>query len=519
MVLLWLLWPFADKSFEIVPDKQKIKEKEAFLNAPVNHQEAKRPNIIILLADDLGKTDIPLYGNKVVQTPNINQLAKEGTTFTEGYVSAPICSPSRAGLLTGRYQQRFGYEFQPVNRYFSNRLERIILNKAFDLQELEFDSQNHVPDKQAIARQGLPDQEITIAELLKKNGYATAITGKWHLGFSPQFSPLKHGFDYFFGFNEAYAWYTDTANTVNVHHKGIMDSHIWETGNTGTSQKQRNGKSIYEKDFYTNAIAREATAFIDRNKQRPFLLYVPFNAPHTPFQASKVDVKKYQDRGVADLNKAVYYTLISGLDNAIGQILAKVKAEGLENNTLIFFLSDNGGATYTHATSNAPLRGGKMSLYEGGLNIPFIIKWTGHLPSGATFDRPVTSLDIFATAAAVSSSVLPANKYDGVNLVPYLTHRDTSAPHKILYWRAGQNKAIRKGDWKLVLNLKDNITALYNLHSDKVEQNNLAAKKPGIVAQLKQDLANWEATLQAPLWPSSGFYKNITDGKTDRFPL
>lgn len=196
VIIAWLFWPFANSSYKIVPDQQQIKDKEAFLAEPVI-DSANRPNIIILLADDLGKTDIPLYGNKIVKTPNIDSLARDGATFTEAYVSAPICSPSRAGLLTGRYQQRFGYEFQPVNRYLGNRFERLVVNHTFDLQELEFITNNSVPDKAAIAQQGLPEQEITIAELLKKKGYATAITGKWHQGFSAQFSPLKRGFDYF----------------------------------------------------------------------------------------------------------------------------------------------------------------------------------------------------------------------------------------------------------------------------------------------------------------------------------
>ncbi|MXV51895.1 sulfatase-like hydrolase/transferase [Pedobacter sp. HMF7647] len=518
--VLWLFWPFASESFAIIPDRKQIREKELFLSQKASSDPGyKQPNIIILLADDLGKTDIPLYGNQVVETPNIDKLASEGATFTEAYVTAPICSPSRAGLVTGRYQQRFGYEFQPANRYMKNRLERFYVNRNIDLQELEFKTQTSVPDSNAINQQGLPEQEITIADLLRKNGYATAVTGKWHLGFSPQFSPIKHGFDYFYGFDEAFSWYTDTATTINVHHKGIMDSHIWENGNSGTSQKQRNGKSISENEFYTFAIAREATHFIDQNKSKPFLLYVPFNAPHTPFQAIKKDIAKYQAKGVTDLNHAVYYSLISGLDSAVGKIQQKVTDLGLDDNTIFIFLSDNGGATYTHATTNAPLKGGKMSLYEGGINVPFVVKWKGHVAAGTQYKNPVTSLDIFATAAAASHSSLPQRSYDGVDLIPFLSGAKTGQPHEVLYWRAGKNKAVRKGDWKLVLNLNDNITALYNLANDKAEKINLAAKNPEKVKELKNDLTDWEKGLKNPLWPGTGYYKNFTDDKPDRFEI
>jgi arylsulfatase A-like enzyme len=368
----------------------------------------------------------------------------------------------------------------------------------------------------------LPLQEITLADLLKKYGYATGIIGKWHLGFSKEFLPLQRGFDYHYGFYEAFSWFADTVNKdiVNVRHKGIMDSFIWKNGGGGFSQKKRDTTDIEVKEFYTYALANEAGQFIEKNKNNPFFLYVPFNAPHTPFQALKAEVKKYTDKGI-DINKAVYYALISGLDSAVGQINHKIKELGLEENTLIFFLSDNGGATYTKATSNAPLKGGKMSLYEGGINVPFIIKWKGVIPAQTRSEQTILSTDIFATAISASGAALPTDRiYDGVNLIPYLTGKDSSAAHKLLYWRSAYNKAVRKGDWKLVLNLKDNITALYNLKEDKSETKNLSAQLPDKVNELKKELEAWEKGLVKPLWPSNGFYKNeLFDGKQDRFTL
>lgn len=331
--------------------------------------------------------------------------------------------------------------------------------------------------------------------------------------------PLQRGFDYHFGFYEAYTYFADSTKTVNVHHSGIMDSHIWETGHSGTASKRRNDQVIQVKEFYTDALAKEAVQFIEQNKDHPFFLYVPFNAPHTPFQAYQKDIDHYRAKGVTDLNKAVYYSLITGLDKAVGDINEKVKALNLEENTLIVFLSDNGGATYTHATDNAPLRGGKMSLYEGGVNVPFLLKWKGRVKPATVVDAPVSSLDIFATAAAASASALPKDRpYDGIDLVSALQRGKIDA-HPVLYWRSGGNRAIRKGDWKLVLNDTDHITALFNLKTDKPEHRNLAAANAGKVAELKKDLAEWEKGLIKPLWPGNGYYKNTFGGKIDRFSL
>lgn len=518
-IAAWLFWPLTSDAFNIDPDLEKITKKAEFLSTEVPSSDSPKPNIIVLVADDLGKTDLPIYGNKVVEAPNITALSQEGALFNEAYVTAPICSPSRAGLLTGRYQQRFGYELQPVNRYLSNHFLKLIV-PYMDLRELEFKEYSEVPDQKAIDQQGLPVGEITLADLLKKNGYTTGIIGKWHQGFSDQFLPLNRGFDYHYGFYEAFSLYDDTTKTENVHHPGVMDSHIWERGNQGPALKYRNNEVIKVEEFYTYALAREATQFIEKNKDKPFFLYVPFNAPHTPFQALKKDIEKYTAKGVKDLNKAVYYSLITGLDSAIGEIHQKVKTLGLEENTLIVFLSDNGGATYTDATQNAPLRGGKMSLYEGGINVPFVVKWKGKVKPGQVINEPITSLDIFATAAGISGSGLPNDReYDGVNLVSFLSQKDTNSPHPMLYWRSGANKAIRKGDWKLVLNLTDDIMALFNLKDDKSEKNNLASRENAKVQELKTDLANWEKKLVDPLWPGSGYYKNDFNGKLDRFSL
>ncbi len=521
--ITWLLWPYTSHEWDIVLNQEKRKAKEKFLSGQSSSDSVpNKPNIIVLFVDDLGKTDIPLYGNKIVRTPELDLLASEGVVLEEGYVSAPICSPSRAGLLTGRYQQRFGYEHQPVNRYVRNRFQRWLVNTFVDLQELEFAALNKVPAQESVELQGLPPEEITLADLLRKNGYKTAITGKWHLGFGDIFQPLNRGFDYHYGFYEAYSWFADTTNPdiVNARSRGIMDAHLWDNGRKGGAQIRRGNEIIDEKEYLTDKIAEEAVQYIEKNKDNPFFLYVPFNAPHTPLQALKSDVAKYEALGVTDKRKAVYYAMISRLDSAIGTIHKKVKELGLEENTLIVFLSDNGGATYTDVTDNAPLKGGKMSFYEGGVNVPFLFKWKGKIAPGSVYHKPVSSLDIFSTAAAIANASLPQDRlYDGVNLIPYLTGKDTSAPHQALYWRSGSNKAIRKGDWKLVLNEHDQVTALYHLASDKNETNNLAGKETKKVEELKKELSVWEQTLERPRWPSSGYFRFTFDGKPDRYTL
>ena len=246
------------------------------------------------------------------------------------------------------------------------------------------------------------------------------------------------------------------------------------------------------------------------------MLYVPFNAPHTPFQVTK----KYYDRfpRVEDENKRVYYAMISAMDDAVGAITGKIKEEGLEENTLIFFLSDNGGATYTRATTNHPLKGGKMSDFEGGLNIPYLAQWTGKIPEGITYRRPVSSLDIFITSAEMAGVNLPEDRtYDGVNLLPYLTGEVQNDPHEAVFWRAEYNKIIRKGDWKLIMNELSGYELLYNLEDDKTEKQNVASQYPEIVSDLKNDFSAWDRTLGRPLWPRIMDYEYTIDGETYTF--
>lgn len=508
ILAIFLFWPINTDGTLIKPDAKLLEGKKEFLSEKVPTDSSfKKPNIIILLADDLGKYDISLYGGKSTPTPQIDSLAASGVTFSDAYVSASICSPSRAGLITGRYQERFGHEFQPGDRYPKNNLEYYGFKYLINTNNWRLNDKINYPNEASIATQGLPQSEITFADLAKREGYATAIIGKWHLGHNKGFFPLDRGFDYHYGFYQAFSLYTpedDNPDIINHHHKDFTDKTIWGNGRVGIGQIRRDTTIIHNKEYLTETFADEAEAFIDKNKNKPFLLYVPFNAPHTPFQVRR----KYYDRfpNVKDENKRVYFAMISALDDAIGRIRAKVKKEGLEDNTLIFFASDNGGADYTFATTNAPLKGGKFSHFEGGINVPFALSWKGKIKPHTIYKTPVSTLDIFSTVAAAIHSDLPKDRvYDGVDLVS--TVNENKEAHKTLYWRSGDAKAIRSGDWKLIISGKTHEEWLYNLANDKSETTDLAQKNPAKVKELHLALQNWEKGLVKPLWPNLTHYE------------
>nr|WP_315245902.1 sulfatase-like hydrolase/transferase [uncultured Flavobacterium sp.] len=505
---VFLFWPINTDGTLIKPDEKLAEGKAAFLSQKdTSKTSEKKPNIIILLADDLGKYDISLYGGKSTPTPQIDSLAASGVTFTDGYVSSSICSPSRAGLLTGRYQERFGHEYQPGDRYPKNNLEYYAFKYLINTDSWRLNPKIEYPNDTSIATQGLPQSEITFADLAKKQGYNTGIIGKWHLGHTKGFFPLDRGFDYHYGFYQAFSLFApedDNPDIINHHHKDFTDKVIWGKGRVGIGKIRRDTTIVEEKAYLTEKFADEAEAFIDKNKTKPFLLYVPFNAPHTPFQVRK----KYYDRfpNVKDENKRVYFAMISALDDAIGRIRAKVKKEGLEENTLIIFASDNGGADYTFATTNAPLKGGKFSHFEGGINVPFALSWKGKIKPHTVYKTPVSSLDIFSTIAAVTHSGLPKDRvYDGVDLINIVNNNKIA--HQNLYWRSGDAKAIRSGDWKLIISGKTHERWLYDLSKDKSETTDLAQKNPAKVKELQTALKDWEKGLIKPLWPNLTYYE------------
>ena len=410
-----------------------------------------KPNILVIVADDLGYCGIGVQGCKDIPTPNIDALANNGVRFTDGYVSCPVCSPTRAGLMTGKYQQRFGHEFNPG------------------------------PGQQADPSFGLPLNETTLAERLKSLGYVTGMVGKWHLGFQSEMTPTKRGFDEFFGFLGGAHKYILGGRRANV-----------------MASIYRGTNPVTENEYLTDAFGREAVAFIEKHNNEPFFLYLPFNAVHAPLES----IQKYLDRfsSIQDPKRQLHAAMLSSMDDAIGKVMAKIREHKLEEDTLIFFFSDNGGPTPQTTSSNYPLRGYKGQVLEGGIRIPFIIQWKRHLPAGKVYTSPVISLDIHPTAfAAAGGKLSPDVKLDGVNLIPFIKGENNAIPHDQLTWRFGRQWAIRRGDWKLESNGRTG-PVLYNLAQDIEEKNDIALKRPEKVKQLQSSYDAWNAQLIDPRW-------------------
>jgi arylsulfatase A-like enzyme len=410
---------------------------------------AKNPNVLIFLCDDVGWGEFGFQGNKEIPTPNIDSIANNGVRFSQGYVAATYCSPTRAGLLTGRYPTRFGHEFNSVARL-----------------------------------SGLSLKETTMAERFHSLGYATCAIGKWHLGSAPEYRPMSRGFDEFFG---------TLANTPFFHPTQFVDSRI-----------SPDVQKIEDPDFYTtDQYADRAVDWLGKqSKDRPWLLYVPFNAQHAPLQAPKKYLERFKN--ISDEKRRAFAAMMYSMDRAVGDILDKIRALGEEDDTLIFFLSDNGGPTRSTTSKNGPLRGFKMTTWEGGTRVPFCVQWKGKLPAGKTYDHPVVQLDILPTAlAAAGVDAKPEWKLDGVNLLPYLTGEKTEQPHETLYWRYGDQWAVRHGNWKLVAgnggDLKDG--ELYNLANDVSESKNRAPDMPDKVNELKSLWDKWNAEQVPPSFP------------------
>ena len=420
----------------------------ALLWIPPLSAESK-PNIIVIVGDDLGYGSLGCYGCKEIPTPHLDSLAKNGVKYTNGYVSCPVCSPTRAGLLTGRYQQRFGHEFNPG------------------------------PPGAASAEFGLPLTETTLPQHLKKLGYATGMVGKWHLGYQPDFQPLKRGFDSFFGF----------LGGAHSYHDAQAD---------GRNPILRGTERVAEKEYLTDAFTREAVAFIDRHQKQPFFLYLTYNAVHTPMHAAEKYLQRFAH--IKERKRRNFAAMLAALDDGTGAILDKLRQLHLEEQTLIIFISDNGGPTAANTSSNGPLSGFKGGVLEGGIRVPFLMQWKGHLPAGKEYAQPGISLDLLPTAlAAAGGPVPPEAQVDGVNLLPFLSGTKAGAPHERLYWRFGEQSAIRQGDWKLVRR-GNQPPRLFNLAEDLGEKKDLAQQNPEKRQELEAAWQAWNSQLAQPRW-------------------
>ena len=420
---------------------------------------AERPNIVLLFSDDAGYADFGFQGSPHFKTPNLDQLARSGVRLMQLYVTGSTCGPSRAGLLTGKYQQRFGFEENNVPG---------IMSESSRLMGEEM---------------GLPLDVPTMGNHLQTLGYRTAVFGKWHMGEADRYHPLKRGFDEFYGFRGGARNFfsyppKSKTNRGRLMERGFLDF------------KEHAG-------YLTDVLAEEACGFIERSKERPFFAYVSFNAVHTPMQPDPKDADAFpQLEGTR--RKVAQMTL--SLDRACGQILAKLEELGLDDNTLVVFTNDNGGPMDRNGSSNYPFSGVKGTQLEGGIRVPGIVSWPGKLPAGSVYDFPLSTLDLLPTfMTAGGGDAESIGGLDGVDILPFLRGEKKERPHQVLYWKMETRGAIRDGDWKM-LRYPDRPAELFLLTEDPGEQNNLADEKPEMVKALYKKLFAWELGLERPLF-------------------
>ena len=419
--------------------------------------------MIVIMCDDLGYADVGFNGCMDIPTPNIDSIAENGIRCTNGYVAYAVCGPSRAGFMTARYPQRFGFERNPQYQPGDPNM-------------------------------GLTRDEKTIAELLRPVGYHSGIIGKWHLGAHiPTSHPMKRGFDEFYGHLGGGHTYFPEKLTIKRSEDAKGESESYRTW------LLKNYEPVPPRKYITDDFSDEAVSFVKRNRDWPFFLFLSYNAPHTPLEATE----KYLDRfpQIKDKKRQTYAAMVSAVDDGVGRVLSEVRKQSLENKTIIVFLSDNGGPTTKNASNNSPLRGNKGDAWEGGFRVPFAIQWKGILSAGLSYDYPVSSLDLGGTIVELAGAEIPDDKpLDGINLIPYLTGEKKSRPHKAIYLRQfDRNRyAVRHENEKIIIPWKGGKAKLYDLSKDLGEMNDLAKEKPERVTQIEKLLQSWNAELMEP---------------------
>ncbi len=451
---------------------------------PAKAPAAKKPNIILIVSDDQGYRDVGFNGLTDFKTPNLDALAASGTICTQGYVTFAVCSPSRAGFISGRHGARMGYD---TNADGDNRRSPII---------------------------GLPLSERTIGDAMKGAGYTTGIIGKWHLGTSSFLHPNERGFDEFYGFLRGGHTYWNWTPT-SLENRQEVDNTQWGDY-SAPLMRQKKFEPGAEKRYLTDVLSDEAVSYVERNKEKPFFLYLSYNAPHTPMEASP----EYLARVPKNLKggRRTYAAMVTAMDDGIGRLRAKLKALNLDSNTIVYFVSDNGGSP-DNASDNAPLRGKKSQVWEGGIRVPFVVSWPGQVPAGAKYDKPVSTLDFMPTslaAAGINTVGIPG--VEGTNLLPFLKGEDKSAPHERLFWRQFDNLwAVREGDWKLVQD-KDGSRHLFNISKDIGEASDVMKDNPEVAKRLTDSWRDWNSHNAAfmPWWRDKGVVASAPPAPTGR---
>ena len=475
-------------------------------NGPKTRTSSK-PNIIVVLVDDLGFNQISSYGggmsNGNFKTPNIDKLASDGVLCTNGYSSSPVCSPSRASLLTGRFATRFGYEFTPTT---SSMMKAISLfskkNEVVDGVYHKDRSENIID----IEQMGLPQSEKTIAEMLKPEGYHNIHIGKWHLGHANDFLPRKHGFDESLRMDQGSLFLPeDDENVINAKLEfDPIDKVLW--GNLPYAVNFNEGPRIKPDGHLTDYLTNEAVKVIEKNKNRPFFLYLAYWAVHSPLQAKKEDYEKLSF--IENHDERVLASMVMTVDRGVGKIRDVLKKNNIDDNTIIIFTSDNGAPGYIGLPDlNKPYRGWKLTHFEGGVHVPFIVSYPNKIPKGTTYNGRVSNLDILSTVASVAGVDMNRNDlkdiaFDGANIIPYLSGENEGEPERILFNKSGNYSFIIKEGWKLQVDLVQNKKWLYNLNEDPTEQINLFKSDLEKLNELELILSNKLSEQVKPIWPS-----------------
>ena len=517
LVTVFLIWGFKrDIALTLIPIALKLSNpisENQEINWPIVESSVitTKPNIILILADDLGFNDVSFYNGGAadgsLMTPNIDNLAKEGVAFLNGYAASPVCSPSRAAIMTGRYSSRYGFEFTPYPAQAAK-----IMNLLREDDELETIYLEDVQlDEVGLTIGGLPDKEVTVAEMLQKNGYYTAHIGKWHLGgFTDGMKPNDQGFDDSLMLNSSLYLPKNHPDIVNAKIDSSIEDMVWASSQFAASF---NGSEPFKPGGYiTDYYTDEAIKVINNNKDRPFFLYLGHFAPHNPLQSLRKDYEKHNHMENHTLQ--VYSGMIEALDRSIGKIVTTLEENGLTENTLIIFTSDNGGAGYIGLDNiNKPYRGWKLTHFEGGMHIPFFAKWPAKIKKDLRYDKRIHHTDIFSTILGAASIEPPKEiKIDGINLIPFLTNEKSGEPHQTLYWKNASYQAVIHNDWKLLRSKFPNEQEyLYNLKKDPYEQNNLAMSELTLKSLLHEKLDTHIESMPEPNWPQSVFMPVVVD--------
>ncbi|MGB5512402.1 MAG: sulfatase [Woeseiaceae bacterium] len=448
------------------------------LTSALTHAAADpgRPNILLILADDAGYADFGFQGSRNFRTPNLDALAEQGMRFEQAYVTAAVCGPSRAGLLTGKYQQRFGYEENNVPGYMS--------------------ASGTTGDDM-----GLPLDELTIGDHLRSLGYETVFIGKWHQGNADRFHPLKRGFDAFYGIRGgARSYFPFDENNVNYRPEDYLERDL--------------GRFEESDSYLTDALADEAIDRIRAEREQPLFMFLSLTAVHTPMDALAEDLDAFPD---LEGDRRTLAAMTLSMDRAIGRVLDALDEEQVAENTIVVFTNDNGGPSDANASDNSPLSGTKANHLEGGIRVPFLIRWPGVIAKDTVYTHPISTLDLLPTMyAAARGEPGKLDGIDGVNIRPFLTNDDAGRPHHTLYWKKEVRAAIRDGDWKL-LRFPDRPAELYDISVDAAETNNLAGEYPERVANLYRKLFEWELTLERPRWQLQRKYEGDAMKRMDNY--